>query len=198
MTKIVGLTGGIGSGKTMVANFFKEEGIPVYISDERAKIIMDKPEVIQKIQEIFDENVQKEGKLNRKRIREIVFKESHLLEKLNAIVHPAVKKDFKQWVDLHQKYSFVIKESALLFEQKLYKTCDYIILVTAPEEIRVKRVVKRDGVTAESIRDIIRNQLKDEDKIPFCDWVIINVDKELVKKEIKNIIEDINLRNNSI
>jgi dephospho-CoA kinase len=92
----------------------------------------------------------------------------------------------------------VIKESALLFEQKLYKTCDYIILVTAPEEIRVKRVVKRDGVTVKNIRDIIRNQLKDEDKIPFCDWVIINVDKELVKKEIKNIIEDINLRNNSI
>jgi dephospho-CoA kinase len=71
-------------------------------------------------------------------------------------------------------------------------------LVTAPEEIRVKRVVKRDGVTVKNIRDIIRNQLKDEDKIPFCDWVIINVDKELVKKEIKNIIEDINLRNNSI
>ncbi len=198
MTKIVGLTGGIGSGKTMVANFFKEEGIPVYISDERAKTIMDKPEIIQKIQGIFDENVQKKGKLDRKRIREIVFKESHLLEKLNAIVHPAVKKDFEQWVDLHQKYSFVIKESALLFEQKLYKTCDYIILVTAPEEIRVKRVVKRDGVTVKNIRDIIRNQLKDEDKIPFCDWVIINVDKELVKKEIKNIIEDINLRNNSI
>jgi dephospho-CoA kinase len=181
MTKIVGLTGGIGSGKTMVANFFKEEGIPVYISDERAKTIMDKPEIIHKIQGIFDENVQKKGKLDRKRIREIVFKESHLLEKLNAIVHPAVKKDFEQWVDLHQKYSFVIKESALLFEQKLYKTCDYIILVTAPEEIRVKRVVKRDGVTVKNIRDIIRNQLKDEDKIPFCDWVIINVDKEIIQ-----------------
>lgn len=198
MTKIVGLTGGIGSGKTMVASFFKEEGIPVYISDERAKIIMDNPEIVHQVQEIFEDNVQENGKLDRKKIRNIVFKQGHLLDKLNAVIHPEVKKDFEEWVKSHQKHLFVIKESALLFEKKLYKTCDYVILVTAPEEIRVKRVIKRDGVTAESIRNIIRNQMRDEDKIPFCDWVIINLDKELVKKEIKNIIDDIKLKNNSI
>lgn len=191
MALIVGLTGGIGSGKTTVANMFAEEGIPIYIADERAKQIMDRADVVEAVQSIFKENVKIGEVLDRKKIREIVFDNKELLNQLNQIVHPEVKKDFERWKEENDAFPFVIKESAVLFENNLNKQCDLVILVTAPEEVRLARVMARDGVSLDNVESIMRNQLKDSDKIPFSNYVITNINKDLVKKEVKMIINDI-------
>ncbi|AJH14738.1 dephospho-CoA kinase [Myroides profundi] len=191
MALIVGLTGGIGSGKTTVAKMFEEEGIPIYIADDRAKQIMDRADVVEAVQGIFKENVKTGDVLDRKKIREIVFHDKELLNKLNSIVHPEVRKDFEQWKEENDAFPFVIKESAVLFENNLHKECDLVILVTAPEEVRVKRVMERDGVSSDNVKSIINNQMKDFDKIPLSNYVITNINKDLVKKEVKMIINDI-------
>ncbi|MDR0193664.1 MAG: dephospho-CoA kinase [Myroides sp.] len=191
MALIVGLTGGIGSGKTTVAKMFEQEGIPIYIADERAKQIMDRKDVVDAVQAIFEENVRIGEVLDRKKIREIVFENKQLLTKLNNIVHPEVKKDFEQWKQKNDVFPFVIKESAVLFENNLNKSCDLVILVTAPEEVRINRVMERDKVSFDNVKSIINNQMKDSDKIPLSDYVITNINKDLVKKEVKMIINDI-------
>jgi len=191
MALVVGLTGGIGSGKTTVAKMFEAEGIPIYIADDRAKQIMDREDIVNAVQSIFSEDVKMGSVLDRKKIREIVFNDKHLLTQLNNIVHPAVKKDFDQWKEENDAFPFIIKESAVLFENKLHTQCDLVILVTAPEEIRIKRVVERDKVSEENVKSIINNQMKDSDKIPLSDYVITNINKDLIKKEVKMIINDI-------
>jgi dephospho-CoA kinase len=191
MALVVGLTGGIGSGKTTVAKMFEAEGIPVYIADDRAKQIMDREDIVNAVQSIFSEDVKMGSVLDRKKIREIVFNDKYLLTQLNNIVHPAVKKDFDQWKEENDAFPFIIKESAVLFENKLHTQCDLVILVTAPEEIRIKRVVERDKVSEENVKSIINNQMKDSDKIPLSDYVITNINKDLVKKEVEMIINDI-------
>src|SRR5690554_4973793 len=164
MPKIVGLTGGIGSGKSTVADFFSALDVPVYIADYHAKKIMSYPEVIQEIQAIFDQNIIDEnGKLNRKKIASIVFNQPEQLTKLNAIVHPKVKEDFALWLKKHQDHKFVIKEVAILFENQLEKEFDKIILVTAPEEERISRVMKRDNISKEEVVERIQNQLPDRE-----------------------------------
>lgn len=192
MTKIVGLTGGIGSGKTTVANFFSDLGVPVYIADDRAKAIMDQPDIIQRVQEIFDVNVlQADGKIDRKAVRELVFDNQDLLDKLNNIVHPSVKQDFQVWLEQNSSADFVIKESAILFEKELHKECDLVILVVAPQELRIQRVMNRDNTNVDNIRQIMNNQLKDVDKIPLSDYIIENIDLILAKEQVKCIINRI-------
>ena len=142
--KIVGLTGGIGSGKTTVANFFKELGVPVYIADDAGKRLMvTSEEVKTAIVELFGENSYLEGNLNRKFIADQVFNSSEKLTQLNKIIHPAVAKDFQNWLK-DQKSTYVIYEAAILFESGGYHKCDLIILVTAPKAERLKRLQKRD------------------------------------------------------
>ncbi|MCC9044192.1 dephospho-CoA kinase [Myroides sp. M-43] len=191
MALIVGLTGGIGSGKTTVAKMFEESGIPIYIADDRARQIMDRKDVVNAVQSIFKEDVKIGEVLDRKKIREIVFDNKDLLTQLNNIVHPEVKKDFEEWKVENDTSPFVIKESAVLFENKLDTQCDLVILVTAPEEIRIKRVMERDNVSYDNVKSIISNQMQDSDKIPLSDYVIININKHLVNKEVKTIINDI-------
>lgn len=191
MALIVGLTGGIGSGKTTVAKMFEESGIPIYIADDRARQIMDRKDVVNAVQSIFKEDVKIGEVLDRKKIREIVFDNKDLLTQLNNIVHPEVKKDFEEWKVANDASPFVIKESAVLFENKLHTQCDLVILVTAPEEIRIKRVMERDKVSYDNVKSIISNQMQDSDKIPLSDYVIININKHLVNKEVKTIINDI-------
>lgn len=194
MALIVGLTGGIGSGKTTVAKMFASEGIPVYISDERAKAIMDRPDVVAAVQALFEENIMDGSIIDRKKLRNIVFNNKTLLDQLNKIVHPEVKKDFITWVEEHKNFKFVLKESAILFEKDLDKECDFVVLVTAPEEIRIQRVMARDGVSSQNVQAIIANQMKDSLKILKSDYVIANINKEQVKKEVKMIIADINCK----
>src|SRR5690606_11422131 len=145
------LTGGIGSGKTTIANWFSDKGIPVYNSDIEAKRLMNEStEIHQKLIQLFGENAYANGELNRKFISEQVFENKDLLEKLNQIVHPAVFQDFQNWIQ-NQTAAFVIKEAAILFESGSYHDCDYIISVISHEELRIQRVMARDRISAEQV-----------------------------------------------
>lgn len=177
MTKIIGLTGGIGSGKSTVAHYIASKGIPVYIADAAAKEIMEQPDIMAQIKQIFHQNVMtSEGKLDRKVIGQLVFTSPELLKKLNAIVHPLVKTHFIEWLQQHKTASFVLKEVAILFESGGNKECDKVILVTAPEAIRIQRTMLRDNTSQEAILNRIQNQLSDAEKIQKSDFVISNID----------------------
>lgn len=189
MTKIVGLTGGIGSGKTTIANYFKAAGIPVYIADDEARKIMESPEIIAEIKEVFGSAIFENDILNRKKLAEIVFDKPEKLEKLNAIIHPVVKKHFSEWVLNHKKAAFVIYEAAILFESGSYKNCDYIITVTAPIESRIKRVIQRDKTTRENVLKRMEMQWKDEQRASKSDYVIENINPELAKLKVDNILK---------
>ena len=193
MTKFVGLTGGIGSGKSTIAAYFKKRGVPVYIADDEAKKIMNDPEVVKKVQSVFEENIIENKQLNRKKIAELVFSSPEQLKKLNSIVHPEVKKHFLDWVKKHEKHPFVIKEAAILFESGTYKDCDKIILVTAPEALKIARVMKRDNVSREQVLERMKNQWSDEKKIPLSDYVIQNTDLELAKEKSEEILKELNI-----
>ena len=177
MTKIIGLTGGIGSGKTTVVKYFASKGIPVYIADEAAKNIMNDKKVVQEVQAIFSENViLKNGLLDRNAIRKIVFDDKSKLEQLNKIIHPKVKTDFENWLKKNKNAAFIIKEVAILFETNGQKYCDATILVTAPIETRIKRVLERDSTSRENILQIINNQLPESKKKELSDFIIENID----------------------
>jgi dephospho-CoA kinase len=177
MTKIIGLTGGIGSGKSTIANYIASKGIPVYIADEEAKKLMELPEVITSVQSIFSENVlDKFGKLDRKKIADLVFNSPTQLSQLNNIVHPLVKNHFMEWLKIHSNAPYVIKEVAILFETGGNTACDKVIVVTAPEEIRIERAMKRDNVSKETIVSRMNNQLPESDKITKSDFIIHNID----------------------
>lgn len=171
---IVGLTGGIGSGKTTVANFFKKLGIPIYIADVEAKKLMNKSKVLRrKIITLFGEEAYLDNKLNRPYIAGKIFNNESLLQQMNAIVHPKVGKHFKKWAE-KQNAPYVIKEAAILFENSSYLHCDFVITVIVEENIRIKRVLERDNTTKSKIRAIIDNQWNDEDKVKLSNFVIKN------------------------
>ncbi len=187
-TKIVGLTGGIGSGKTTVAHYIQSLGIPVYISDAEAKKVMEFPEIISKIKKTFNDDIFSDNKLDREKLAAIVFNQPEKLKELNAIVHPAVKIHFENWVKQHKNYPIVIKEAAILFESGSYKDCDTIISVVAPLETRIDRVIKRDGISREKIFQRINNQLTDEDRIIRSQHVITNITLDDTKKQVDSIL----------
>ncbi|MEH6704185.1 MAG: dephospho-CoA kinase [Galbibacter orientalis] len=172
---IVGLTGGIGSGKSTVAKFFKELGVPVYIADLEAKKLMETNDDIRRdIISIFGAEAYENNLPNRKYLAEIVFENPEKLEQLNAIIHPAVGKHFEEWYQ-QQKAPYVIKEVAILFENGGDKQCDLVITVTAPKEIRIERVLKRDQTTRKAIEARMQNQWSDKEKIKKSDFVIENI-----------------------
>lgn len=184
---IVGLTGGIGSGKTTIAALFRDLEVPVYDSDKEAKLLMSTSQSIrQAIILLLGKNAFKDGTLNRSYISNMVFKDNKLLERLNKIVHPEVKKHFIDWKN-EQNAPYVIQETALIFENKSQDNYDKIILVTAPIEIRIARVTARDSVTESSILDRINNQLTDTEKINMADFVVENINLERTTESIKHI-----------
>ncbi len=180
---IVCLTGGIGSGKTTVANFFGNLGVPVYVSDIEAKILMETSNQIKKeiIQE-FGKESYINNKPDRKRLASVVFNNKEKLQKLNAIIHPVVAQHFKDWYK-KQDFKYVIKESAILFENGIYGDCGKIILVTAPTEERIKRVMSRDNVKKKDVLLRMKNQWTDKEKKKFSDFTIRNtsIDKTLLQ-----------------
>lgn len=185
--KVIGLTGGIGSGKSTVAEFFKELNVPIYVSDIEAKKIMHKnPSVVASVKKLFGEEAYLEGQLNRKYIAGIVFQDKSKLSALNAIVHPAVHNDFQEFC-LHQKAEYVVYESALLFENKSESQFDAVVLVVAPLELKIERIQKRDGATREEIEDRIQNQLSDEIKMTKTDIILHNIDIEKMKAEVQKL-----------
>jgi dephospho-CoA kinase len=188
-TNIVGLTGGIGSGKTTIAQYMASIGVPVYISDLEARKVMELPEVSSLIAFEFGNEVLDQGIINREKLASVVFGSPEKLRQLNAIVHPVVKKHFDQWVASHKNDPFVIKEAAILFESGAYKDCDYIISVSAPLETRIQRVLNRDTTTREKVLQRISNQISDEERNAKSDFVIQNENFELVKNNINDIIK---------
>ena len=173
--KIIGLTGGIGSGKTTVAKFIEEMGFPVYFSDDRAKNIVNDDEALKnKIKELLGEEAYDEnGFYNRKYVSGIVFNDDEMRLQLNALIHPAVKIDFENWVE-NQNSEFVFKETALLFELKLNESCYKSVLVTADDNIRIKRVMDRDGKTYREVEAVMTKQMPEKDKVKKADFVIYN------------------------
>ena len=189
MTKIIGLTGGIGSGKTMVAEYFKSLGIPVYIADKEARQLMTSENIINALSNEFGKEILENGILNSEKLAQLVFNNPKKLQKLNSIVHPEVKKHFDNWVEKHKNYPFIVKEAAILFESGSYKYCDTIITVTTPLETRLQRVMKRDKTDRESVLKRIENQWTDEERIAKSNYVIHNLSVESTKKQVDEILK---------
>lgn len=189
MQKSIGLTGGIGSGKTTIANYLASLGIPVYIADDAGKKVMQQQEIIKAIQQKFGSDIVKENQLNRARLAEIVFNNPDRLKELNAIVHPAVRKDYKKWLAEHTDAPFLVYESAILFESGSYKDFDYVITITAPLEVRVARVLQRDDTKREQVMKRINAQWTDDQRVSKSDFVIENIDIDLAKAEINKILK---------
>ncbi|SHJ53266.1 dephospho-CoA kinase [Arenibacter nanhaiticus] len=185
--KIVGLTGGIGSGKSTVGAMFQALGVPVYNSDVQAKILMAESKELQEdIRGLLGAESYENGVLNRTFIANKVFKDKELLQALNRIVHPAVRQHFLQWAK-KQNAAYVIQEAAIIFENNSVDFYDKIILVTAPKEDRVNRVVKRDQVEAKKVEDRMKNQWPDQKKEEVSDFVIHNTDLEQTLKEVQRV-----------
>ena len=187
MIATVGLTGGIGSGKTTIANLFALHfSIPIYIADTKAKeLVANNKQLQQEIVTLLGEEAFVEGRYNTSFVAQEVFSNKEKLDKLNAIRHPYVQQDFLQWKQ-SQQAPYVIKEAAILFESGSYRDCDFIIMVTAPLEERIKRVMLRDKIDRETVEKRIKNQWNDEKKIELSTFVIENreIDKNLDKIEI--------------
>ena len=182
----IGITGNIGGGKTTVSKIFEVLGVPVFYADDAAKQVMvtDK-ELIDGLKSTFSEEAYfDDGTLNRKHIASIVFNDNAELAKLNALVHPAVFRAFDAWVLQAKGVPYVMKEAALLFESTSYKMCDYSIMVTAPLEMRIQRVIKRDGFSRAEIESRDAKQFSEEKKIQLADYVIRNDDTELVIPQV--------------
>lgn len=174
MTKKIGLTGGIGSGKSTIAEHFKLKGIPIYIADTEARLIMQDAKVLEAIKNAFGTAIYENNQLVREKLASIVFNNPEKLQVLNAIVHPAVRLHFENWLLTQKEHPFIIYESAILFETGSYKDFDAIITVTAPKEIRIERVIKRDNTTAEQVFERMKAQWTDEQRIEKSDFVIEN------------------------
>ncbi|MCQ2959661.1 MAG: dephospho-CoA kinase [Bacteroidales bacterium] len=185
MTKYVALTGGIGCGKSVVSRVFSCMGIPVYDSDSKAKILMNSNnEIISSLKSLIGEQVYKDGVLQKEIMAEAIFSDTSLCEKVNAIVHPQVWLDYKKWSD-RQRAKCTIMETALLYETDMYQLFDKSIAVTAPDEIRIQRVMQRDNCNAESVLKRINKQISVEKALRNADFIIENNNTFVIPQVIK-------------
>lgn len=183
----IGITGGIGSGKSLVCKIFSCLGIPVYDADSRAKSIMTTDGIVmEQIKTEFGSlSYNSDGTLNRSYLSQTVFNDAAKLKKLNELVHPRVALDAQQWVATHRDQKYVLREAALLFESGSYQLMDKIVVVTAPETLKVTRVLTRDSHrTAEDVVKIIRNQMDEKEKISRADFVLVNDETELLVPQV--------------
>lgn len=185
----VGITGGIGSGKTIICEIFKHLNIPIYNADIEAKRILVNNSIVRKeLIKNFGNNVYlNSSEINKKFLADIIFNDKTALKKINSIVHPAVWQNFLYFIQNKTSYNYVILEAAILIESGFYKNMDYVVTVTAPEDIRVQRVMKRDNVPKENVMQRINNQILEEERIKFSDFTIINDDKQLVLSQVLDL-----------
>ncbi len=189
---VVCITGGIGSGKTTVAQIIETLGYPVYYSDERAKAMYFIPEIKQKvIQWLGEEAYLNATTLNRPYIAHKIFSDEVLLNRINTLIHSAVQKDFQGFVKEHSDAEFMFKESALIFESQLQSSCYKIILVTAPKQIRIQRIKNRDHLSEEEIIQRMSRQIEDEKKLAQVDFIIYNNEEEPLLPKVLDILEKI-------
>ncbi|MCH2196704.1 dephospho-CoA kinase [Kordia sp.] len=196
---IVGLTGGIGSGKTTIAKMFHELGVSIYIADIEAKKLMHtSQEIKEELIAAFGEETYIDGELNRSYLSNIVFNQPEELKNINEIVHPRVGQHFKDWYAARSEEKYIIKEVAILFENDSYKHCDKIITVVAPLETRFERLLQRDQTTREAIQSRMNNQWSDAKKIALSDYIIHNEDLEKAKNQVAKIHQEISLMSQEI
>ncbi len=194
---IVGLTGGIGSGKSYVASIFRNLNVPVYNSDIEAKKIMDNSDIVRsKLIEKFGQNVIDNNIINRKYLASQVFSNVNNLNWLNNLVHPLVNQHFNNWAQTQQNTRYVIKEAAILIESGWYQNCDIVIAVTAPVQTRIERVMARDKITRLQVIERIKNQIDDNERFKYCQYIINNDGLNNIPKQVeqihKNILNNIN------
>jgi len=189
--KIVGLTGGIGSGKSTVLKQFEDLGINTYSADKAAKKLINSDEdLIESIKGLFGDNIYNNNILDTIKLSKIVFQDSHKLESLNSIIHPAVDKDFKSFIKTNHG-DYIVKEVAIIFETNTEDNYDKIILVKAPLEDRIKRVVLRDNITKDDVIRRVNNQIDDSTIIDKCDYIIDNNNLKELKEKVINIHMDL-------
>ena len=187
--KKIGITGGIGSGKTYVSEVFRSLRIPIFYADIQAKKLMISSEkLIKLVKEEFGNDIYKDSDLNKEKLSSIVFSNSDKLQKLNSLVHPIVKEEFNNWCN-SQTSPYVIKEAAILFESKSHLGLDAVICVSAPLELRMKRLLKRDNFNEKEIKKRIENQITQEDKEKQSDYIIVNDEMDLLLPQIIKIHE---------
>ncbi len=187
----VGLTGGIGSGKSTVARVFEVLGIPVYYADEATRQLMNTDEALRKeIISNFGEESYSNGQLNRPYIASIVFNDKEKLELLNALTHPATIRHANAWMQ-QQTAPYVIKEAALIFESGSAENLDYVIGVSAPKTIRIRRVMERDHISSEEVQKRMSRQLSEEMKMKLCDFVLINNELDLLTPQVLALHEQL-------
>ena len=189
----VGLTGGIGAGKSLVSRIFELLDIDVYISDIAAKRLMNTdPNVREALIETFGtETYNEKGEINRTYLSSIIFNDEEQLKKINSIVHPAVRTDFMTWCMMRLDQDYIVQESALVYEVGLDKYFDKVILVYAPDELRIQRVMDRDNVSREQVLDRIENQMPQSEKVELADFVIYNDGRGSVIKQVCSIHQQI-------
>ena len=189
--KIVGLTGGIGSGKSTVLKQFEDLGINTYSADKAAKkLINSDKDLIESIKNLFGDNIYDNNILDTVKLSKIVFQDSHKLESLNSIIHPAVAKDFKSFVKTNDG-NYIVKEVAIIFETNTEDNYDKIILVRAPLEDRIKRVILRDNISKDDVISRVNNQIDDSTIIDKCDYIIDNHNLIELKEKVINIHQDL-------
>ena len=185
--KRIGLTGNIGSGKTTVASCFEILGIAVFNADKQAKLLMNKDvNLKQSLIAEFGKEVYLDNELNRKYLSKLAFNDDLVLKRLNALVHPVVQEAFEKW-SIQQSGAYVIKEAAILFESNTYQSLDATICISCPEEIRLKRILKRDDLSEKDLRQRMSHQWAEEKKISLSDYVITNDDSSLVMPQILSV-----------
>jgi len=179
----IGLTGGIGSGKSTVAKIFEVLGIPVYYADEAARKLMNEEPLKQQIIDHFGAQSYKDGQLDRSFLAGVVFRQKEKLEWLNSLTHPAVLRDSEAWLE-KQTAPYTIREAALVFESGIHHYLDGVIGVSAPKDLRIKRVMKRDGSELEEVERRIENQMDETQKMSLCNFVIFNDEKQLLLPQV--------------
>jgi dephospho-CoA kinase len=195
---LVGITGGIGSGKSTVCKVFQTLGVPVYDADSRAKYLMTTDGILmsQISKEFGDLSYDNLGQLNRSYLAANVFGSPAKLEKLNSLVHPRVGADFKQWAEQHSDEPYLLKEAALLYEAGSHESLDMVIVVFSPEELRLKRILVRDKHrSADQIKDIMSRQWSDEKKLQLADHVIYNDEHQLIIPQVLALHDELFKRN---
>ena len=187
----IGLTGGIGSGKSTIAKVFEVLGIPVYYADEEAKRVMNEDESLkEQIIQHFGQEAYKDGLLDRKYISAIVFNNREMLEQLNSIVHPVTLSDSERWMQ-QQSTPYAIKEAALIFETNAQENLDYVIGVSAPTPLRIHRAMQRDAVSREEVQSRMNRQIQETIKMKLCDFIIVNDEQQLVMPQVMALHEKI-------
>jgi len=189
MAVILGITGGIGSGKSTVCKMFEILGAPVFNADAVARTLMNSNRKLKEsLQALFgDEIYMSDGNLDRKKLASIIFAHPDSLQQVNELVHPVVREEFYNWKDIYKQSAYVIHEAAILFESGFNRLVDFTLLVSAPEEQRISRVMKRDGVSEENVRERMRNQWTEEKKAGMADLILDNDNRTLLIPKVLNI-----------